>query len=88
MDVTIVLLYSLFCYNLFHAKYNSLLVLLLAIRQLLSLDVSQPGGNTVAKGHVDQIDELLSVVLYVVVKKFDQEGVNGEYIGADAHFRV
>lgn len=85
-SIFIVFFYLLAIDDVFEPKDNSLLILLFLNRERSAGQMVQPGRDTVAKGHVDQTDELLPVLLDVKIKEFDQKAMCGKDAGADSNF--
>ena len=86
--VIIVLVDFVICYHLLESEYYAFIVLLLFFRERFSLYAPQPGRNAITIGHIDEIDKLFFVVLNIIVKKFDEKGVNRQNISANSYFRV
>ena len=84
--VIVVLLDLVIGYHLLESEYYTFIVLLLFFRERFSLYAPQSGRNAITIGHIDEIDELFFIVLDIVIKKFDEKGVNGQNISANSYF--
>ena len=75
LHVAVVLLDVLIRYYLVHPEHDSVLILFLTLGQRNALMMSHPSRNAIPERHIEKVDKIISVVLDVVVKKFDQKSV-------------
>ena len=47
--------------------------------------MSHPSRNAIPERHIEKVDKIISVVLDVVVKKFDQKSMNRKDISVYSH---